>query len=286
MTLWKWSTTAANNDDIDSSINFQEGQSPASVNNSCRAMMAAIAKWRDDMSGNTVTGGTSTAYTATSSQGFTSLTDGISIALRMSATNGASPTLNVDSLGAKSIATLYGTAVGTGKLLSGAVYVFVYDATDDKWIVQGNPNYGQQYGGFESGTSCLFYQAAAPTGWTVNNSTGDVAVRMVSGTSGLGGSAGGSGGFFSEVFASRTIAQANLPSYNLNVTDPGHTHTNVRMTQTGLSFTGPGGGTAYVPNSTEATGSATTGITVASGGSGTAMDFAVKYINVIVATRD
>jgi hypothetical protein len=61
MTVFSWSTTAANNDDIDSTINWQEGQSPASVNNSARAMMAAIAKWRADMSGNLVTAGTSTA---------------------------------------------------------------------------------------------------------------------------------------------------------------------------------------------------------------------------------
>ena len=40
MTLYKWSTTAANNDDIDSTINFQEGQSPGSLNNSSRAIMA------------------------------------------------------------------------------------------------------------------------------------------------------------------------------------------------------------------------------------------------------
>lgn len=137
MTFWKWSTTAASNDTADSTINLREGMAPSAVNDSNRAMMAAAAKYRDDQSGNLVTGGTSTAYTLTTNQVFTSLTDGISVTCRMSATSGATPTLNVDSLGAKSIAGLYGTAIPTGALASGSVQKFVYDSTDDKWIVHG-----------------------------------------------------------------------------------------------------------------------------------------------------
>jgi hypothetical protein len=139
MTVFTWSQTAATNDDVDATINWQEGQSPGSVNNSARAMMAAISKYRDDLSGNLVTAGTSTAYTLTTNQVYTALTDGIMVVCRMSATNGATPTLNVDGLGAKSIAGVYGTAVATGYLLSGGVYQFTYDSTDDKWIVQGSP---------------------------------------------------------------------------------------------------------------------------------------------------
>lgn len=137
MTLFTWSQTAADNDDADTSVNVREGWAPSIINNSIRALMAAIAKWRDDMSGNLVTAGTSTAYTLTTNQVFTALTDGLSVTCRMSATNGATPTLNVDGRGAKSIATVYGTAVPTGALLSGGVYSFTYDSTDDKWIVQG-----------------------------------------------------------------------------------------------------------------------------------------------------
>jgi hypothetical protein len=43
MGLWNWSTTAANNATADPSINWQEGQAPSTVNDSARAMMAAIA---------------------------------------------------------------------------------------------------------------------------------------------------------------------------------------------------------------------------------------------------
>lgn len=145
MTVFKWSQTAADNDDADTSINLREGWSPRIVNDSIRAMMAAVAKWRDDMSGNLVTGGSATAFTLTTSQTFTALTDGITVTARMSATSGASPTLNVDSLGAKAIATVYGTAVPYGALLSGSVQKFTYDSTDDKWIVQGSIGASNKY---------------------------------------------------------------------------------------------------------------------------------------------
>lgn len=142
MTLWKWSRTANTNSTADTSINWQEGQSPGSVNGSARGMMAAVAKWRDDDSGVIATGGTSTAYTATSYQSLTPIADGFHITLRMSATNGASPTLNVDSTGAVAIHVAAGTAINTGVLQSGAVYRFVYHAATPCWIAQGAPGRG------------------------------------------------------------------------------------------------------------------------------------------------
>jgi hypothetical protein len=72
---------------------------PSQVNQSALAMMAALARYRDDLSGNLVTGGSSTAFTLTTNQVLTALTDGFAVAARISATNGAAPTLNVDALG-------------------------------------------------------------------------------------------------------------------------------------------------------------------------------------------
>lgn len=45
MSLGQWSTTAANNATADPAINWQEGQAPSTVNDSARAMMAALATW-------------------------------------------------------------------------------------------------------------------------------------------------------------------------------------------------------------------------------------------------
>lgn len=58
MAFKDWSTTAADNDDADATINYLEGQSPASLNNSARAAMAALAAWRDLIDYGTVSGGT------------------------------------------------------------------------------------------------------------------------------------------------------------------------------------------------------------------------------------
>jgi hypothetical protein len=43
-----WSTTASNNDDADTDINWAEGQAPSTVNDSARAMMAAVAVFLRD----------------------------------------------------------------------------------------------------------------------------------------------------------------------------------------------------------------------------------------------
>jgi hypothetical protein len=289
MTVYKWSATAASNASIDDTINAREGQAPSTVNDAMRGIMAAIAKWRADMSGNLVTAGTSTAYTLTTNQVYSALTDGIAVTARMDEVNGAAATLNVDSLGAKSIATVYGTAVGAGKLRAGAVYVFVYDSTDDKWIVQGNPN-----AGFESGTKLVFRQTAAPVGWTKDTTYTDAALRVTSGTISQQATAGKE---FSTLFASRTIATANLPSHTHSFSattssDGAHTHTASRIepgTGAGPGFSSGGN---YAPTNTGTntssngahthTVSGTTGAT----GSGTAMDFDVNFVDLIIATRD
>jgi hypothetical protein len=56
MTIYKWSQTASVDAAADSTINWAEGQAPSSVNDSARAMMAATAKYRDDIAGAIVTG--------------------------------------------------------------------------------------------------------------------------------------------------------------------------------------------------------------------------------------
>ena len=74
MTLYKWSQTASADATADSTINWSEGQAPSSVNDSARAMMAATAKYRDDIAGAiSHFGGTSTAYTVSSYQVFDTL---------------------------------------------------------------------------------------------------------------------------------------------------------------------------------------------------------------------
>jgi hypothetical protein len=132
-----WSTTAATNSSADSAVNWAEGQAPSSVNDSARAMMASVAKWRDDLSGAITTAGTSTAYTATTNQSFASLSalDNRIITIVPHTTSGAAPTLAVDSLTAKAINISTGVAVPTGYLVAGTPYILYYEAGVGEYIV-------------------------------------------------------------------------------------------------------------------------------------------------------
>jgi microcystin-dependent protein len=135
MTLYKWSQTAAADAAADSTINWAEGQAPSSINDSARAMMAAIAKWRDDTGGNLQTGGTSTAYTLTTNQVFDSVAhmNGAELTFIAGATNGPSPTLNVDGLGAYPIMVDGANAVPTGTMIAGSVYQAVFYSSVNQW---------------------------------------------------------------------------------------------------------------------------------------------------------
>src|SRR6266566_7736792 len=100
MTLYKWSQTASADATADSTINWAEGQAPSSINDSARAMMAATAKYRDDIAGAIVTGGTPTAYIVSSYEVFDTFAhlNGQMIAFTPHATNSVTATLNVDGL--------------------------------------------------------------------------------------------------------------------------------------------------------------------------------------------
>lgn len=282
--LASWSQTAANNATADSNVNWAEGMAPSAVNDSARAMMASLAKWRDDNAGTLTTGGTSTAYTLTTNQGFASLSamNGQSLRVKIHTTNGSNPTLNVDGLGAKTIVSVTGTAAGFGMLLTSSIYDIVFDNSNNYWIVVG---LGFVPLGIVSGTRMLFQQTSAPTGWTKDTTHDDKALRVVSGSASSGGSTA-----FSSVFAARTIAQANLPNVNFSVSASGSVAVDVKGANGGASgnstvcFTRAT--TDTVSGTNPATGTASVTGTAASGGSGTALDFAVKYLDCIAASKD
>lgn len=133
-----WSKTASSNSTADPAVNWAEGQSPSSVNDSARAMMASVAKWRDDLYGMT-TGGTSTAFTVTTNSTYASASDmsGAIFTIIPNATSGASPTLAVDGLTARAINISTGVAVPTGYLVSGTPYLVKYVHASTEFIVLG-----------------------------------------------------------------------------------------------------------------------------------------------------
>lgn len=166
MTLWKWSQSASSNATADSTINWAEGMAPSAVNDSARAMMAAAAKYRDDLSGTKIsTGGSADAYTVASNQALTTLTDGFRVAFILGATNTGTSTINVDSLGAKPLRTVSGKALRAGELVSGSVYEAAYDSGNDEWLIIG----GRHAPFLPAGLISPYAALAAPTGWLICN---------------------------------------------------------------------------------------------------------------------
>lgn len=145
MTLYKWSQTAASDATADPSVNWQEGQAPSSVNDSGRAMMAATAKYRDDIAGAIITGGTSTAYTVSSYQVFDTLAhmSGMLIAFTPHTTSGATVTLNVDGLGSKALRSAPNVELQAGVLIQGTPYLAIYNNSDAAFYLHGF--YGNPY---------------------------------------------------------------------------------------------------------------------------------------------
>lgn len=135
---WQWSKTAATNAGADPSINWAEGQSPSSINDSARAMMARTAEYRDDISGLLATGGTSTAYTVTTNQGLASVpNDGQLLAVTVHATNGASPTLTADGGTTYPIQSAPGVAVASATLTLGSPYSMKFSTANSAWMLRG-----------------------------------------------------------------------------------------------------------------------------------------------------
>jgi microcystin-dependent protein len=193
MTLYKWSQTAALDATVDASINWQEGQAPSSINDSARAMMAATAKWRDDMGPSIQTAGTSTAYTLATNQVFDTFANMANkeISFFCHTTNGDSPTLNVDGLGAKAIVTAAnGAAVPNAAMTSSSIHTVTYSNSAGQFVLKGfyNPPYVVPLGGIidYAGSSVPNSSFAFPNGQAISRSTFAALFALIGTTYGVG----------------------------------------------------------------------------------------------------
>ena len=131
---------------------------------------------------------------------------------------------------------------------------------------------------FTAGTLVLFQQTAAPTGWTKVTTQNDKALRVVSGTASTGGSVA-----FTTAFASQAVA-GTVGSTTLTTAQmPAHTHPS-------SLFTNDCGATLS-PNTFGKAASILTGSTGGGGShnhtfTGTAINLAVQYVDVIIASKN
>jgi microcystin-dependent protein len=298
MTLYKWSQTASADATADSTINWAEGQAPSSVNDSARAMMAATAKYRDDIAGAIVTTGSSTAYAVASYQGFDTLAhlNGQMIAFTPHTTNAQTVTLNVDSLGAKPLRSAPGTELLAGTVIQGTPYVAVYNNSDGAFYLQGffgNPYNIPLAGGLDYwGPTAPNSSFAFPIGQTISRATYAALFALVGTTYGAGD---GSTTFNLPDRRGRVSAQldptsailtsfamtpngntlgakggaqssqlqtANLPAY----TPSGSVSVSAHITTGSSTYAIGGGSNMFVPAGTGNQGDQTTGVTIDSAG--------------------
>lgn len=190
--FYNWSRTAATNASADATINWAEGQAPSSINDSARAMMASTAAFRDDIAGAIVTAGTSTAYTVGTYQIFDTLAhlNGQLIAFTPHTTNGATVTLNVDSLGAKPLRSAPNVELLAGTLIQGTPYAAVYNNSDGAFYLRGffgNPYNIPLAGGMDFwGTTVPNSSFAFPIGQAISRTTYSALFAIMGTTYGAG----------------------------------------------------------------------------------------------------
>lgn len=138
MSWWQWSKTADNNGTADPTIDFAEGQSPSSVNDSARALMARAAEYRDDTSGLLATGGTSAAFTLTTNQGLQAVPqNGQLIAFTPHVANAAAATLAADGGTAYHLQSPAGTNIPAGVIVAGTPYAATFNLASSAWVLFG-----------------------------------------------------------------------------------------------------------------------------------------------------
>jgi hypothetical protein len=195
------------------------------------------------------------------------------------------PTLDQDTTGTASKTNALNSAttvvnVSSATAPTAGQYLIATSGTAATWQTPASP------APFASGTAMVFKQTAAPTGWTKVLTNDNSALRVVTGTAGTGGSVA-----FTTAFASQAVAGTNGASGATTLTTAqlaAHTHSLI------------GGPNAVTPASivtvsANATPSSTNTGSAGGGGShthsaaaftGTAINLAVAYVDVIVATKD
>jgi hypothetical protein len=150
---------------------------------------------------------------------------------------------------------------------------------------------------FPSGTRMLFHQTAAPTGWTKDVSHNDKALRLVSGAVSSGGSVA-----FTTAFASQGVAGTVGGTAITIAQMPLHGHVLRRNTGSGGTFNDTGnGGIVMTTNGAENNDPAFTGTPTDTAGqqlggegggdththtfTGTAINLAVQYVDVIICEK-
>lgn len=138
---------------------------------------------------------------------------------------------------------------------------------------------------FDAGTVLIFGQTSAPTGWTKLTNLDNYALRVVSGAASTGGSVAFTTAFASQTPAgtvgSTTLSTSQMPSHNhLTFSNGTYIGGGVACAGSGVRAVNDVSQSSNVTGSTGSGGSHTHSFT------GTAINLAVQYVDVIRATKN
>lgn len=238
----------------------------------------------------TPTAPTATALTNSTQIATTAYTDAAVTALGATKANLASPALTGTPTAPTATAGTSTTQIATTEFVASTAFSAVLPAqtgNSGKYLTTDGSN--ASWGSImPSGTAVLFAQTAAPTGWTKSTTHDNKALRVVSGTASSGGSVA-----FTTAFASQTPA-GTVGNTTLSTSQmPTHTHTITYANNTPGSLGSTmyssymiTGGTAQGTLGSDVNASAGTGGSHTHSFTGTAINLAVQYVDVIIATKD
>ena len=152
--------TAANNNQS-APNGFPEGMAPSGVNDAAREVMAQIKRWFNRVTGRAdagtliSSGGTSTAITVAYDTAPASLYTGLECSFKVTTTCGNGPTLNVNSLGAKTIQKWVGAYVdlSSGDIVATQHVKVKYDGTLDRWLLLNKPTHTVSFSANKNATN-------------------------------------------------------------------------------------------------------------------------------------
>jgi len=185
MSVYQWSTSAASNSSADANIDWSEGQLPSTVNDSARAMMAALAAMVRDQGGYATLGGSGNTFTLTLSQTMTSKVPAL-LGFFATRSNTGAVTMNVDGSGAFPLRQVSGTELVSGQIVSGSFYIISWNSSTNEWIAINAPPIGNYLLSATAASTYLPFTGGTLTGnLSIINSTTEMQLTL-----------GSSGGYF------------------------------------------------------------------------------------------
>ncbi|MET3590390.1 microcystin-dependent protein [Bartonella silvatica] len=173
--IYNWSLTASENAGADSLINWSEGQSPHTVNNSARGMMQRVREYLSDIGGALDSHfeidhhQQQTTIGLTSSSSLSRYSNGLSLRFKAKESNVGVTTIRLNNLGGQSVykASETGvTAVVGGEIQRGCAYTLVYDEEISGWQLL-NPTLRKVFDFHRLPTGFIgtFAMESLPEGW-------------------------------------------------------------------------------------------------------------------------